>query len=77
MKVSRDDYIITSHRICEWVRSPVVSSEPLDANQLVRDAERLNSLADTAELMGDQAGAERFRADASARRMIAMHLLDG
>ena len=40
-------------------------------------AERADSLADTAELMGDDAGAERFRSQAAACRMRAMDLLDG
>ncbi len=51
--------------------------QPIDVDQLVRDADRLSSMADTAELMGDDAGAERFRADAAALRMAAMHVLDG
>ncbi|HEY8524583.1 MAG TPA: hypothetical protein VIL48_06450 [Acidimicrobiales bacterium] len=45
--------------------------------QLVADADELDSLADTAELMGDEAGAARFRAAASQRRLRAMALLDG
>lgn len=43
---------------------------------LVRTADRMEDLADTAELMGDDAGAARFRAGASARRLRAMALLD-
>ena len=39
-------------------------------------ADRLDALADTAELMGDAAGAARLRADASTRRLQAMTLLD-
>ncbi|NQY56682.1 MAG: hypothetical protein HRT86_09420 [Ilumatobacteraceae bacterium] len=39
-------------------------------------AERLDALADVAELMGDGAGADRFRADANRRRLEAMELLD-
>ncbi|MEM8620701.1 MAG: hypothetical protein AAGF73_13360 [Actinomycetota bacterium] len=39
-------------------------------------AERLDALADVAELMGDGAAAERFRADANRRRLEAMALLD-
>lgn len=50
--------------------------QPIELDQLVRQADRLTALADTAELMGDDAGAERLRADASARRMIAICLLD-
>jgi hypothetical protein len=39
-------------------------------------ADRLDSLADTAELMGDDDGAARFRAQATRRRLEAMALLD-
>jgi hypothetical protein len=44
--------------------------------ELVRRADRLEALADTAELMGDDDGAARFRAEASERRLRAMALLD-
>lgn len=44
---------------------------------LVRAADRLDELADTAELMGDSEGATRFRGEARANRMQAMELLDG
>ena len=40
-------------------------------------ADRLSSLADTAELMGDGAGAARFRDAAAVMRLEAMGLLDG
>jgi hypothetical protein len=40
-------------------------------------ADRLDSLADTAELMGDDDGAASFRAEASQQRLRAMALLDG
>jgi len=43
---------------------------------LTRAAERLDGLADTAELMGDLDGAERMRWEASHRRLEAMALLD-
>jgi hypothetical protein len=43
---------------------------------LVRAADRFESLADIAELMGDDAGATRFRAEASHQRLRAMALLD-
>lgn len=49
-------------------------SERID--QLVVSADRYDSFAETAELMGDDAGAERFRALASRRRLAAMELLD-
>jgi hypothetical protein len=45
--------------------------------ELVAAADRLESLADTAELMGDDDGAARFRAEASRQRLRAMALLDG
>ena len=52
-----------------------------DRRRLCRDltaaADRFDDLAETAELMGDEAGAQRFRGHASARRMEAMRLLDG
>lgn len=44
---------------------------------LVRAADRLDELADTAELMGDVEGAHRLRGEACANRMRAMDLLDG
>ena len=44
--------------------------------ELVRAADRLEALADTAELMGDDDGADGFRAEASRRRLEAMALLD-
>ena len=39
-------------------------------------ADRLDALADIAELMGDDAGAEALRARASHVRLHAMSLLD-
>jgi hypothetical protein len=47
-----------------------------DVQVLVRAADRFDSLADTAELMGDSNGAVRLRAEASSRRLQAMALLD-
>ena len=44
--------------------------------ELVRAADRLEALADTADLMGDDDGATGFRAQASERRLEAMALLD-
>jgi len=52
------------------------SSQASDVRLLVRTAERLDALADTAELMGDSCGADRLRAAASSRRLQAMALLD-
>ena len=43
---------------------------------LMRAAERLDELADIAELMSDSDGAERLRASAAHQRMRAMELLD-
>lgn len=45
-------------------------------DQLTRLADRLDALADTAELMGDVDGAARLRAQATGRRLRAMALLD-
>lgn len=45
-------------------------------DQLVESADRYDSFAETAELMGDEAGAERFRQLAAGRRLVAMELLD-
>jgi hypothetical protein len=47
-----------------------------DIRVLVRAADRLDALADTAELMGDGGGAVRLRAAASNHRLQAMALLD-
>jgi hypothetical protein len=44
--------------------------------ELVTAADRLEALADTAELMGDEAGAAGFRDQASHHRLAAMALLD-
>lgn len=59
-------------------QNETVSNEPADVTVrgLALVAERYDSFADTAELMGDEAGAVRFRSEASARRMVAMALLD-
>lgn len=44
--------------------------------ELVRVADELARLGDTAELMGDDDGAARLRAEAAQHRMRAMDLLD-
>lgn len=49
---------------------------PTAVPALTRAADRLDELADTAELMGDPAGAERLRRDAQRHRLVAMELLD-
>ena len=51
-----------------------MASHELDRR--LQAAARLDELADTAELMGDHAGADRFREEATGYRMQAMHLLD-
>lgn len=47
-----------------------------DVPALTLAADRLDALADTAELMGDEAGSARLRAEAQTRRLQAMELLD-
>ncbi len=44
--------------------------------QLIQSADRYDSFAETAELMDDDHGADRFRALAALRRLSAMELLD-
>ncbi|MFL6206528.1 MAG: hypothetical protein ACJ739_14395 [Acidimicrobiales bacterium] len=43
---------------------------------LAATADRLDSLADTAELMGDEAGAARLRAQSATCREHALRALD-
>jgi len=50
--------------------------ERADLLALASTADRLDALADTAELMGDDAGADRIREQASTCRLRAMKLLD-
>lgn len=47
-----------------------------DLAAMLEVADRLDSLADTAELMGDPDGAARLRTEASNRRLAAMETLD-
>ncbi|CAN5431694.1 hypothetical protein BH23ACT3_BH23ACT3_03570 [soil metagenome] len=47
-----------------------------DLVSVLKVIDRLDSLADTAELMGDPDGAARLRAQASSRRLAAMESLD-
>ena len=49
---------------------------PMTPDQLAVAADRLAGMADTAELMGDAAGAERFRTRSTQFRLLAMRLLD-
>jgi hypothetical protein len=44
--------------------------------ELIRTADELAGMADTAELMGDDANALRFRTRASHHRLRALALLD-
>lgn len=50
--------------------------EPDRAAAAVAAAERLDDLADTADLMGDEANASRLRARARVLRNVALHELD-
>ena len=47
---------------------------PVD--RLIAEADRLDELADAADLMGDAAGADRFHQEAVGRRERAMAELD-
>ncbi len=49
---------------------------PTEVRALQAVADRLDALADTAELMGDLAGEARLREQASSRRLQALALLD-
>lgn len=51
-------------------------SQRPDLATVLQSVERLDSLADTAELMGDTEGASRFREAAWCQRQAAMELLD-
>lgn len=53
-----------------------MSSANIDSRALASVAERLDALADTADLMGDERNAERFRSVAADCRSRAMDLLD-
>jgi hypothetical protein len=48
-----------------------------DARALAAVADRLDELADVAQLMGDAEGEARWRERASRRRLQALTLLDG
>jgi hypothetical protein len=58
------------------MRNEAAASEPDRAAVAVAAAERLDDLADTADLMGDDANAARLRQQASALRDVALHELD-
>jgi hypothetical protein len=54
-----------------------VDPDPDLVTRLAETADRFDQLAEVAELMGDEAGALRFRRDAARCRDRAMGLLDG
>ena len=58
------------------MRDEPARSEPDRAAAAVAAAERLDDLADTADLMGDDANAARLREQASVLRDVALHELD-
>jgi hypothetical protein len=58
------------------MRDEPTRSEPNQAAAAIAAAERLGDLADTAELMGDDANAARLRERASALRDVALDELD-
>jgi hypothetical protein len=58
------------------MRDEPIRSEPNQAAAAIAAAERLGDLADTAELMGDDANAARLREQASLLRDMALHELD-
>ena len=64
----------TTARPCERRVTPAEGARAVMAAAQVAD--RLDALADTAELMGDDAGACRFRQQAAHVRLEAMDLLD-
>jgi hypothetical protein len=53
-----------------------VDDEATDLANAMQLVERLDSLAETAELMGDADGAKRFHEAASSERLRAMAALD-
>jgi hypothetical protein len=58
------------------MRDEPTRPEPDQAAAATAAAERLGDLADTAELMGDEANAARLREQASVLRDVAFHALD-
>jgi hypothetical protein len=58
------------------MRDEPTRSEPNQAAAAIAAAERLGDLADTAELMGDDANAARLREQASVLHDVALHELD-
>lgn len=66
----------TAMRTIARMREEPTRSEPNAAAAAIAAAERLGDLADTAELMGDDANAARLREQASVLRDVALHELD-
>ena len=66
----------TATRTLARMRDKPTRSEPNQAAAAIAAAERLGDLADTAELMGDDANAARLREQASVLRDAALHELD-
>ena len=66
-------YILTRGR-CNHV--PMDDEQTTDLVGLQGAADRLDGLADTAELMGDPDGSRRLREAAATARLRAMRLLD-
>jgi hypothetical protein len=56
--------------------APVDDADRRAAARLASTADRLDELAEVAELMGDTGAAQRFRSDGSSCRARAMSLLD-
>lgn len=59
------------------VDAGVLAVDRIDISALTHAAERLDSLAETADVMDDVTGAERLREAASDARLRAMKLIDG
>ena len=59
------------------MNDPLPAARVAHVAALAAVADRLDGLADAAELVGDVAGAEGWREKASTRRLQAMALLPG
>lgn len=59
-----------------WHDGRVHADDRLTYERLTASADRLDSLAEVAELMDDEAGALRFRREAERHRSEAMAMLD-
>jgi hypothetical protein len=75
VEVGHDQFAdLCAHRVGTAVMDDERRQDLLDA--LTRAADELTGLAEMAELMGDDPGAEQLRAEASRHRLRAMALLD-